>query len=53
MKKCESCGKKTNNTTEQSDNGQKPAIYCDECGGFPNHEYSVTCPNCNIEILVN
>lgn len=51
--KCYECGKETDNQKEQSDNGDVPQIYCDECGGFPNHEYSVTCPNCNLDILVN
>lgn len=52
MEKCFDCGKKAK-CTEKSDNGAKPEMYCDECSGFPQHEYSTTCPNCDLEILVN
>lgn len=51
--KCFECGKETKETVELSDNGQEVQSYCRECAGFPNHEYRVTCPNCNIEIGVN
>lgn len=50
---CYECGKETSNTEAVSNNGDEPQVYCAECGGFPRHEYSVTCPTCHIEILVN
>lgn len=50
--KCEECNK-FKECGQYSDNGSDLKWLCNECGGFPNHEYSVVCPNCNIEILVN
>lgn len=52
MDRCYKCQKETANK-EKSDNGREPQVYCDECGGFPNHEYETTCPNCNLDIMVN
>lgn len=51
--KCFECGKETEKLIEMSDNGNDVESYCSECAGFPNHEYRVTCPNCNIDIAVN
>ncbi len=48
--KCYECGKETDNE-EVSDNGATPHVYCDDC--LTGHEYSTTCPNCDIRILVN
>jgi len=55
MSKCYECKEEFKDIELEilSDNGGPIEPYCHECAGFPNHEYRVSCPTCELTILVN